>query len=389
MKFYFKLNLFLIFIIFFNLQTFSQISEKLIGEQIWTTSNLNITKFQNGDIIYEAKTNEQWSRANKDKKPAWCYYQNNSQNGITYGKLYNWYAVNDSRGLAPKGWHIPSKSEWLELFSYLRKDNKNLCEVLKSTTGWKQYEYGGNEVGSDCRYCNGTGKRFSKLNYKYVFCEYCNGSGGDRRYVENRKLSGNGTNKSGFAAKPVSKRFLYGDFDKNIGDIAIWWTSTESNANEEVYSVLFSKEQKEPNTDTYNKGNGFSVRLVKDKSKEILEKERIAQEEQNKKDSSLIIGKSVVIGNLVVAQYDFPNPMNWYDAKSACASLGKGWRLPTKDELITLNINRKLIEGLKSDVGYWSSTEVDLNFSWIRVNNSVGNSSEKIQDNYVRAVRTF
>lgn len=143
---------------------FGQINGKLIGEQVWTTLNLNVAKFQNGDPIFEAKTKAQWIKANEDKKPAWCYYQNNAQNGVIYGKLYNWYAVSDPRGLAPKGWHIPSKNEWYELISYLEKDVKDVNEALKTKAGWKQYEVGGSEVGSDCEYCDGTGKRYSKIS---------------------------------------------------------------------------------------------------------------------------------------------------------------------------------------------------------------------------------
>ena len=56
-------------LLIFNLQSFAQINEKLIGDRIWMTSNLNISKFQNGDPIYEAKTKAQWNKASKDKKP--------------------------------------------------------------------------------------------------------------------------------------------------------------------------------------------------------------------------------------------------------------------------------------------------------------------------------
>jgi hypothetical protein len=82
--------------------------------------------------------------------------------------------------------------------------------------------------------------------------------------------------------------------------------------------------------------------------------------------------------------------MNWFDAKKACASLGNGWRLPTSDELGTLNINLKLIGEFHSDAGYWSSTEVDLNVAWLQYfyngNKDKGNKTKSL---YVRAVRTF
>ena len=72
--------------------------EVKIGEQNWMTSNLNVSKFQNGDPIFEAKTKAQWQKAHEDKKPAWCYFENDDLNGEKYGKLYNWFAVNDLRG---------------------------------------------------------------------------------------------------------------------------------------------------------------------------------------------------------------------------------------------------------------------------------------------------
>lgn len=72
--------------------------EVKIGDQIWMTRNLNVDKFCNGDPIPETKTNEEWIKAGENGKPAWCYYDNDPANGEKYGKLYNWYAVNDPRG---------------------------------------------------------------------------------------------------------------------------------------------------------------------------------------------------------------------------------------------------------------------------------------------------
>jgi hypothetical protein len=79
-----------------------------IGSQIWASQNLEVITFRNGDNIPEAKTDEEWRTAEKEKKAVWCYYNNESENGKKYGKLYNWYAVSDSRGLAPKCYHVPS-----------------------------------------------------------------------------------------------------------------------------------------------------------------------------------------------------------------------------------------------------------------------------------------
>jgi len=96
-----------------------------IGEQAWLVDNLNVSTFRNGDIIPEAKTAVEWHRAEKEKKPAWCYYDNNLENGKKYGKLYNWFAVNDPRGLAPEGWHIPSKKEFKVLLENLNRKGRN------------------------------------------------------------------------------------------------------------------------------------------------------------------------------------------------------------------------------------------------------------------------
>ncbi|MFM7765029.1 MAG: FISUMP domain-containing protein, partial [Sphingomonadales bacterium] len=82
-------------------------NEVTIGKQVWMTKNLDVDKFRDGSSIPEAKTDEEWKKAGKNKQPAWCYYNNDPANGAKYGKLYNWYAVNDSRGLAPVGYHIP------------------------------------------------------------------------------------------------------------------------------------------------------------------------------------------------------------------------------------------------------------------------------------------
>jgi uncharacterized protein (TIGR02145 family) len=90
-----------------------------IGSQIWQTKNLNVDRFRNGDPIPEAKTKEDWDAAGEGGEPAGCYYENNSSNGIIYGKLYNWYASTDSRGICPPGWHLPSDKECTTLTIYL------------------------------------------------------------------------------------------------------------------------------------------------------------------------------------------------------------------------------------------------------------------------------
>jgi uncharacterized protein (TIGR02145 family) len=88
----------------------------IIGQQEWMKKNLDVCKYRNGDIIPQVQDPSQWANLTTG---AWCYYQNSTANGTVYGKLYNWYAVNDPRGLAPQGWHVPSETEWSNLVTIL------------------------------------------------------------------------------------------------------------------------------------------------------------------------------------------------------------------------------------------------------------------------------
>ncbi len=412
-----KLYLILLTSLFINLQTVAQINGKLIGEQFWSTSNLNVSKFQNGDPIYEAKTEAQWNKAHQDNKPAWCYYQNNAQNGVIYGKLYNRYAVNDPRGLAPKGWHIPTSDEWKELISFLQKDFKDVNAALKNKTGWKQYTIGGDEVGSDCEYCNGTGQRYSNISYKYITCAICGGAGNDRYKTKKRILSGNGTNSSGFSAKPGAGRgggYDY-DFTPYIGFEAFFWAADSWwNADKKNPSVIIIDNDKYlPDGKSDGSDKGCYVRLVQD-NPEKIEKYRIAEQvkiEKVKTDSivraerikntpAFVIGKSILLDTLEVAEYDFLDDtkylseLNWNDAKKFCESLGNGWRLPTIGELHILYLNKDKI-GKISDYDYWSSTktsdEYKIQYYKYKFNkDNSGSSYNSIdQKNKVRAVRTI
>jgi uncharacterized protein (TIGR02145 family) len=83
----------------------------VIGNQIWMSENYDISQFQNGEVFPQVKSASEWIEALENKKPVWCYYNFDSIESIRYGKIYNWYAVNDTRGLAPKGWRIPSSDD--------------------------------------------------------------------------------------------------------------------------------------------------------------------------------------------------------------------------------------------------------------------------------------
>jgi uncharacterized protein (TIGR02145 family) len=87
-----------------------------IGTQLWSTQNLNVSKYRNGDEIPQVQDATEWAAL---QTGAWCYYENIDDNGPKYGKLYNWYALNDPRGLAPEGFLIPSDEDWVTLINYL------------------------------------------------------------------------------------------------------------------------------------------------------------------------------------------------------------------------------------------------------------------------------
>ena len=110
-----------------------------IGKQYWTTKNLNVSRFRNGDEIPFVTSDKEWIRAGELGKPACCCYDNLGYNCEKYGRLYNWRAINDPRGLTPKGYHIPSNEEWTILERYLGSD---AGIILKSEDDWD----GKNEV---------------------------------------------------------------------------------------------------------------------------------------------------------------------------------------------------------------------------------------------------
>ena len=110
----------------------------VIGNQMWMTNNLNVDQFRNGDQIFESRNNEDWKKAGEEGKPAWCYYDNDPKNGEIYGKLYNWHAVNDPRGLAPLGWFIPSDLDWKNLIEFL--GGYKAVHKLRAENTW-EYDY--------------------------------------------------------------------------------------------------------------------------------------------------------------------------------------------------------------------------------------------------------
>jgi uncharacterized protein (TIGR02145 family) len=116
---------------------YSKYEKVQINEQIWMAENLSVEKFRNGDPILQAETNEEWIQAFEKGIPAWCY---NYRNGRKIGKLYNVYAVTDTRSLAPKNWHVPSTDEMETLVKNLGgKDSAFNQLIIKEA--WNHNEY--------------------------------------------------------------------------------------------------------------------------------------------------------------------------------------------------------------------------------------------------------
>ena len=115
-----------------------------IAPQTWCRKNLDVSTYRNGDDIPQVQDAAKWANL---KTGAWCYYENKSDNGIIYGKLYNWYAVNDPRGLAPIGYYIPSVDDWntLEDSIICKKNFKG--GPMKSEFGWENNGNGNNSIG--------------------------------------------------------------------------------------------------------------------------------------------------------------------------------------------------------------------------------------------------
>ena len=190
----------------------SSYKEVKIGNQVWMAENLNVEKFRNGDPIPHANTLAKWRKAGQEGKPAWCYYDNDPANGKIYGKLYNWYAVSDWRGLAPEGWRIPSDADWSKLVKLLG-GRRVAGGKLKSTYYWKSPNTAA-------------------------------------------------TNETGFTALPGGYRYFDGTFNY-IGSIGNWWSATESNTNSAWDRGLYYSSSRVSRFN-YGKADGFSVRCLRD-----------------------------------------------------------------------------------------------------------------------------
>lgn len=184
-----------------------------IGTQTWMAENLRTTKFQNGESISNVTDAADWSTATF---AAWCDYDNNPQNALIYGRLYNWRAITESKNIAPVGWHVATHAEWTKLISYLGGESVAAGKLK--------------EVGFD-----------------------------------HWKLSNSiSTNESGFTALPGGSRDASGVFG-SLGDNGYWWTSTENTTSQgDVWYWYMNYDNTKAHKDYDSKLCGRSVRCVKD-----------------------------------------------------------------------------------------------------------------------------
>ncbi len=194
-----------------------------ICNQEWTTKNLDVLTYRNGDVIPQVTSPSQWASISTG---AWCWYNNDSATySATYGKIYNWYAIADPRGLAPFGWHIPSDSEWNSMVKCL--------DPAADTT---------------CTYCFQTSVAGGML----------------KEVGTSHWLSPNtgATNTTGYLGLPGGSRFDNGTFS-GIGTTGYCWTSTDYSVNYAWNHSLFSSNSAVGKYGV-SKQVGYSVRCVKD-----------------------------------------------------------------------------------------------------------------------------
>jgi uncharacterized protein (TIGR02145 family) len=185
-----------------------------IGTQCWTQSNLKVSKYRNGDNIPTGLSNTDWQSTTAG---AYAIYANDPVNDGLYGKLYNHYAVMDTRGLCPTGWHVPTDGEWTTLETFLGGSSV-AGGALKSTAtqptpgGWLSPNTGA-------------------------------------------------TNSSGFSAGPGGLRYFNG-FLNSVGNDGFWWSSSLSGTN--AWYRYLNYYTGNINRDTTNHTSGFSVRCLRD-----------------------------------------------------------------------------------------------------------------------------
>lgn len=182
-----------------------------IGTQVWMVENLATTHYRNGAPIFNVTDSTQW---NSQKAGAYCRYNSFRDPSTINDKLYNWYAVNDSRNIAPEGWHIPSDEEWNTMINYL----------------------------------GGMGVAGSRLKQKGTYFWLSPNS--------------DATNESGFSAKAGGMINQYNVF-LSLGYQGYWWSSAELDSeNANYWSLTYLNGT--VSTSHFLKLYGLTIRCIKD-----------------------------------------------------------------------------------------------------------------------------
>lgn len=192
-----------------------------IGNQTWMAENLKVNCYRNGDPIPQVQDPKKWGQLTTG---AWCYYENDTAHGKVYGKLYNWYAVNDPRGLAPEGWHVPSDGEWKELERFLGMS-------------WEDTE--------KTKWRGSIGGKLKKTGLVYW-----------------RNPNTGATNESGFTAMAGGDRYKDGAYH-NHGLVSAFWSSSPVGDKGAWGRVLNNGGVKVCRLGIY-KQDGLSVRCIRD-----------------------------------------------------------------------------------------------------------------------------
>ena len=179
-----------------------------IGNQWWMAEDLKVKHFRNGDPIPNVTETTRWTNLTSE---AYCIYDNDEKNKEIYGLLYNWYAVNDSRNIAPEGWHVATDADWTALANYVKNNSGKLKEA--GTVHWKSPNTGA-------------------------------------------------TNETGFTALPGGLRYKDGVFS-GLEYYGNFWTATQNGSNTAYYRGLGYNNTSIVRT-TYDKHCGFLIRCVKD-----------------------------------------------------------------------------------------------------------------------------
>jgi uncharacterized protein (TIGR02145 family) len=208
-----------------------------IGAQVWMAENLKTTKYRNGNLI--GTTNPATLDISGEVTPKYQWaYDGNEINVPTYGRLYTWFAVNDSRNVCPTGWHVPTDAEWTILENYLIVNG---------------YNYDGTTIGNKIAKAMGATTNWNPSPNEGAVGNYTD-------YLTYR-------NKSGFTGLPGGIRnYNYIPAFQNLGEAGFWWAATEYDVTDAIYRIINNYNIGFYPGD-YNKKQGFSVRCLKDSGK--------------------------------------------------------------------------------------------------------------------------